>query len=57
MITGYVEKLMTKTINLCEENKESTITVVPKPLCAAYEHPPKAIAIQEHKSPFSTTKK
>ena len=56
---GYVEKLMTKTINLCEEGKGSTITDVsdPRPLCAVYEHPPKAVAIQEHKSRFSATKK
>ena len=55
---GYVEKLMTKTINLSEEGKESTVTeVVPRPLCAAYEHPSKSIAIQQHKSRFSSTKK
>ena len=58
MIIGYVEKLMTKAINLCEEGKELTVTeVVPKPLCAAYEHPSKTIAIQEHRSRFSTTDK
>ena len=26
----------------------------PKPLCSAYEQPDKAIAIQQHKSRFST---
>ena len=51
---GYIEKLMSKTINLCEDNNDHTITeATPQPLCAAYEHPPKARAIEEHKSRFN----
>ena len=48
---GYIEKLMSKTITFCEEDQECTVTeITPQPLCAAYEHPPKSRAIQEHKS-------
>ena len=48
---------MSKTINYCKEDREYTVTEnTPQPLCTAYEHPPKARAIQEHKSRFSTTK-
>ena len=48
---------MSKTINYCEEDREYTVTEnTPQPLCTAYEHPPKARAIQEHKSRFSATK-
>ena len=53
----YIEKLISKTINICKEDKQYTITEdIPKPLCAAYEHPVKETAIQEHKSRFSTSK-
>ena len=46
---------MNKTIDLCKEDREYTVTeITPPPLCAAYEHPSKEIAIQEHKSRFSS---
>ena len=48
---------MNKTIDLCKEDREYTaIEITPPPLCAAYEHPSKEIAVQEHKSRFSTSK-
>ena len=54
---GYIKQLMSETMKLCEEGKEyhSTVQeVVPESLCAAYEHPSKTRAIQEHTSRFST---
>ena len=55
--TGYIEKLINKTMTICEEDSQYTITEdTPKALCAAYEHPLKETAIQEHKSRFSTSK-
>lgn len=46
-----------KTVKLCEENTESiTAEDIPGPLCSAYEHPSKTLAIQERTSQFSTTK-
>ena len=58
IFAGYIEKLMSKTIDLCKSiNREYTITeVIPQPLCAAYEHPLKEQAIEEHTSRFSSTK-
>ena len=54
---GYIEKLMSKTITICKEDTQYTLTEdIPKPLSAAYQHPLKEIAIQEHRSRFSTTK-
>ena len=48
---------MSKTISLCEDDNDCTIAeATPQPLCASYEHPPKAKAIQEHTSRFNTTK-
>ena len=50
---GYIEKLMNKTIYLCKEDEKSIISeVIPEPLYASYEHPPKADAIQQHRSRF-----
>ena len=49
---GYTEQLISKTITICEEDKQYTITEdIPNPLCA---HPLKETTIQEHKSRFST---
>ena len=54
---GYIEKLMSKTITICKEDTQCTLTEdIPKPLSTAYQHPLKEIAIQEHRSRFSTTK-
>ena len=53
---GYIEKLINKTVELCEENKEYIAAeVIPELLCSAYEYPSKTTAIQEHTSRFSTT--
>ena len=54
---GYIEKLMSKTITICKEDTQYTLTEdIPKPLCAAYQHPLKETAILELRSQFSTTK-
>ena len=54
---GYIEKLMSKTMTICKEDTQYTLTEnIPKPLSVAYQHPLKEIAIQEHRSRFSTTK-
>lgn len=53
--TGYVQDLVSKTVELCKTGCSLTTPApeVPLPLSSQYERPDKAMAVVQHKSRFS----